>query len=167
MKRYMKPIPDSADWKQNTNSSEINTFREIMADNNQYVDDPYVGIFWYDPESDDLFGVYSILAEDVDYYYSETFGCKAKTCRPMHYALWQKGVNKGKDPRFQYEYTSVPRGRVFELEDRGFVVCVGQWITDYPQAKKLILDEFQLPDDTEFEVDSHWDLGRGWSDKHF
>jgi hypothetical protein len=43
---------------------------------------------------------------------------------------------------------------------------VGDWIKDYPSCKDLILIEFQLPkDNTEFVIDSHWDLGHGWSDK--
>ena len=167
MVRYKKDIPDSEDWRTDTDNNRMNAFREIMAYNNQYVDDPYVGIFWYDSESEELFGVYSVLAEDVNWYYSDQFKANAKTCRPLHYALWQKGVNKGKDPRYQQDYTSTPRGRVFEVENRGFVVCVGHWINDYPEAKAEILDTFQLPNDTEFEIDSHWDLGRGWSDKHF
>lgn len=168
MKLYLhKDIPKSEDWRTDTDNNMINAFREIMANNNQYVDDPYVGIFWYDSEDKDVFGVYSILAEDAKYYQLDVFNARAKTCERMHYAVWQKGVNKGKDPRFKVDYTSVPRGRVFEVENRGFVVCVGHWINDYPEAKQAIIEEFQLPDNTEFEIDSHWDLGRGWSDKHF
>ena len=167
MVRYIKDIPDSEDWRTDTDDPMINGFREIMAYNNQFQDDPSVGIFWYDPDTESLFGVYSVLASDCKWYHSETFGANARTCNPMHYALWQKGVNKGRDPRFKNDYTSVPRGRVFEVENQGFVVCVGNWINQYPEAKAEILEEFQLPDDTTFEVDSHWDLGRGWSDKHF
>ena len=169
MKRYIhkKEIPDSQDWKTDTSDNTINAFREIMAHNNQYVDDPYVGIFWYDTENQELFGVYSVLAEDVDYYYSDAFGAKVKTCKPLHYALWQKRANKNKDSRFQAKYTDVPRGRVFEVENQGFIVCVGKWINDYPEAKTEILYEFQLPNDTKFVIDSHWDLGHGWSDKKF
>lgn len=163
MKRYIhkKEIPDSQDWKTDTSDNTINAFREIMAHNNQYVDDPYVGIFWYDTENQELFGVYSVLAEDVDYYYSDAFGAKAKTCKPLHYALWQKGANKNKDSRFQAKYTDVPRGRVFEVENQGFIVCVGKWINDCPEAKAEILYEFQLPNDTEFVIDSHWGF-RTW-----
>lgn len=166
MKILRRNIPDSEDWRTDTEDSKINAFREIMAYNNQFVDEPYVGIFWYDSESEELFGVYSIPAVDTKYFDSELFSGRARTCRPLHYALWQKGVNKGKDARFQVPYTSAPRGRVFEVEGQGFAVCVGHWINDYPEAKQLILDEFQLPDDTEFIIDNHWDLGRGWSDKH-
>ncbi len=169
MKRYIykKAIPNSEDWKKDTDNEMINAFRDVMAYNNEFQDDPEVGLFWYDIENDDLFGVYSILADDAIYYHSDYFHSNTRTCKPLHYSIWQKEYNKGKDDRFQQEYTSVPRGRVFEVENRGFVVCVGKWINDYPQAKNLILYEFQLPDNTEFIIDSHWDLGHGWSDKHF
>lgn len=167
MKRYIKrDIPDSEDWKTNTDNDRVNAFREIMAYNNQFVDDPYVGIFWYDPEEDDLFGVYSSLAEDMKFYESTMFGGMARTCRPLHYSIWQKECNRGRDKRFQtMDYTKYPRGRVFEVQGQGFVVCVGSWINDYPSVKELVLEEFQLPDDTEFLIDSHWELGHGWSDK--
>lgn len=167
MKQYIRrEIPNSADWDTNTDNNVVNTFREIMANNNQFVDDPCVGIFWYDPEEDDLFGVYSVLAEDTNYYGSTMFGGMARTCRPLHYSVWQKECNRGRDKRFQtMDYTKYPRGRVFEIKDKGFVVCVGSWIKQYPSIKDLVLTEFQLPEDTEFLIDTHWELGHGWSDK--
>lgn len=159
-------IPESDDWSTNTNNQMINTFREIMKENNQYVDDPNVGIFWFDPNEQELFGVYYVLAEDAKYFHSNIFNNEARTCKPMHYAIWQKECNKGKDKRFQtLDYTKYPRGRVFEVKDVGFKVCVGSWINDYPKVKQLVLDEFQLPENTEFIIDKHWDLGHGWSDK--
>ena len=167
MKRYIrKDIPDSEDWRTDTDNNMINAFREVMAYNNQFVDDPYVGIFWYSPIDDDLFGVYSVLATDAKFYESKIFKANARTCSMLHYQVWEKEQRKRRrNIKFTGDYTKVPRGRVFEVEDKGFVVCVGSWINDYPQAKELILDEFQLPDDTEFMVDYHWDLGHGWSDK--
>lgn len=167
MKRYIKKeLPNSKDWDTNTDNPTINGFREIMAYNNQFVDDPYVGIFWYDPEADDLFGVYSSLADDMNFYESTMFNGMARTCRPLHYSIWQKECNRGRDKRFQtMDYTKYPRGRVFEIQGKGFVVCVGSWIKDYPSVKELVLEEFQLPDNTEFLIDSHWELGHGWSDK--
>jgi len=46
----------------------------------------------------------------------------------------------------------VPRGRVFFVKDTGFIVVVGDWINEYPDAKRLILSEFNLPSDTEFKI---------------
>lgn len=61
----------------------------------------------------------------------------------------------------------MPRGRVFEFKDKGFVVFTSDWINDYPEAKQDIIFEFQLPGDTKFERDYHWDIGHGWSNGFF
>lgn len=155
----------SEDWRTDTGDPMINAFRELMSENIDHQDDPYVGIFWYDVESDDLFGVRSACVDDLQFYHSNLFNANVKTCTPLHNKVWDKESRRKKDRRFSGNYTRVPRGRVFEIEDVGFVVCVGEWINEYPQAKELILDEFQLPEDTEFKIDSHWNLGHGWSDK--
>lgn len=162
-----KEIPNSEDWSTNTNNPMINGFRDFMKESNKYQDDAMVGLFWYDVENDELFGVNSVIASDINFYDSEFFKAPTKSISKLHYAVWQKECNKGKDKRFQAVYTTVPRGRVFEIQDKGFIVCVGTWIKDYPSAKNLILDEFQLPNDTEFIIDSHWNIGHGWSDKKF
>ena len=64
---------------------------------------------------------------------------------------------------YENDYTQVPGGRVWELKDKGFVVTVGTWINKYPEVKKLILYEFDLPDSTEFKIELHWNIGSGWS----
>lgn len=154
-----------SDWEYNS-SDNINALKELMAENIQHQDDSEVGIFWYDPENDELFGVKSADVNDVPFYKSNLFNSKeVKTCRPLHYKVWEKEYYRGKDKRFRGDYTLVPRGRVFFIKDEGFVVVVGDWINEYPQAKPLILEEFNLPENTEFMVDIHWSLGHGWSDK--
>ena len=159
MKVYKK------DWEYNS-SEDINALKELMAENMKHQDDSEVGIFWYDPENDELFGIKSADVNDVPFYRSNLFGGKeVKTCRPLHYKVWEKEHYRGKDRRFQGDYTLVPRGRVFLVKGEGFIVVVGDWINDYPQAKSLILDEFNLPESTEFRIDEHWSLGHGWSDK--
>ena len=45
-----------------------------------------------------------------------------------------------------------PQGRVFKNESV-FYVMVGKWIDEYPQAKELIIEEFNLPSDVEFKYD--------------
>lgn len=159
MKRMVK-----SDWEYSS-ENDINALKELMQANIEYQDEPEVGIFWYDVDADDLFGVKSASVSDVDYYQSNLFNCKVKTCRPLHYKVWEKEYFRGKDNRFRGDYTLVPRGRIFFVEGRGPVVVVGNWINDYPSAKTMILDEFNLPEDTEFMIDEHWDLGHGWSDK--
>lgn len=156
---------DSDDWRTNTDDSEINGFREIMASNLDYVGEPYVGIFWYDVDKQELFGVYSVIAQDENFQSCSVFNQKVKTCKRLHYQVWSKGQHSHRDHRFQQKYIDVPRGRVFQLEDGHFVVCLGSWFNNHLEAKELILDEFDLPDDTEFKVDVHWEVGHGWSDK--
>jgi len=159
MKRYVKD-----DWEYNS-SNDVNALKELMNANISHQDDAEVGIFWYDPASDDLFGVKSASVDDVEFYHSNLFDADVKTCRPLHYKVWEKEFYRGKDDRFRGDYTQVPRGRVFYVKDRGFVVITGSWINDFPQVPELIRYEFNLPQDTEFQIDPHWDLGHGWSDK--
>lgn len=155
----------SDDWI-STGSGIVDSFKDVMDSNIDIQDDPYLGIFWYDINSCELFGVKSCLADDVPFYKSNLFDEKIRTCRPLHYKVWEKEHHRGRDRRFQGDYTRVPRGRVFQLESGKFIVMVGSWIDDNPEAKELIIDEFQLPEDsTEFQIDIHWELGHGWSDK--
>jgi len=164
---YKLQIPDSCDWKKDTDNPMVNGFRELMEYNNQFVDDPNVGIFWYDPEEDELFGIYSTLASDMNFFYSNVFHAEVRTCHLMHYALWQGECNRGKDKRFQkaIPFFKYPRGRIFEVKDRGFVACVGNWVNQFPQVKQMIIDEFQLPNNTEFLTDGRCVLEHCGSDK--
>lgn len=159
-----KWLHNSSDWRTDTSDPMINAFREIMAQSIDEQDDPYVGMFWYDTEKQELFGVRSALAQDRPFTQCNLFNKKAKTCSPLHEAVWKKEFHRKKDPRFFGDYTKVPRGRVFEVEDQGFVVCTGSWINDFPEAKDEILFEFQLPENTQFVIDQHWELGHGWSE---
>lgn len=162
----MKRVVYAADWSYDSEDDSVNALKELMHENISRQDDPEVGIFWYDPEDESLFGVKSADVNDVDFYKSNLFnGQEVKTCRPLHYKVWEKEFYRGKDKRFQGDYTLVPRGRIFYVKDEGFVVIVGDWIDDYPEAKDEILYEFNLPKDTKFKKDIHWCLGHGWSDK--
>lgn len=157
---------ESRDWNTNTDNSKINFIRTIMKENNDFADDPCVGIFWYDPEANELFGVRSSFAHETVYHKEHGTDREIRTTKFMHYAVWQKECNRCKDTRFQtMDYTKYPKGRVFEVKDKGFEIYVGNWITDYPECKNLVLNEFDLPEDSEFIIDSPWYLGHGWSDK--
>ena len=147
MKIYKK------DWEYNS-SEDINALKELMTENIKHQDDGEVGIFWYDAENDDLFGVRAANVNDVPFYKSNLFnGKEVKTCRPLHYKVWEKEYYRGKDKRFRGDYTLVPRGRIFFVKDEGFVAVVGDWINDYPAAKALIIDEFNLPNDVTFKIE--------------
>ena len=137
---------------------------EVMRFNEQFQDEPRVAIFWYDTNKDELFGVRMTHASDAKWYESSQFNAIVKTEKDLHKNVWNKEKHRGKDKRFKGDHTLVPRGRVFEFKDDGFRVYTGSWINNYPEAKELILDEFELPkDNTTFIQDSHWDIGHGWS----
>lgn len=63
-------------------------------------------------------------------------------------------------------YQGKPRGRVFyNPATKQFIVCVGSWINDHPEAVDVIVDEFGLEnEDYEFSVQEHWELGMGYGD---
>ena len=148
-----------------TRDNLTNTAIKAMAETIDTQDEPYLGAFWYDPLNDELFGIHSTPAEDCHYYKSTLDSSQIRTGKALHQKIWQKERYKGKDRRFLGNYTQIPRGRVFQVKDTGrFIVFTGNWIKNYPIVKTLILEEFQLPiDKTDFKIDSHWDIGRGWS----
>lgn len=159
MKRYIK-----SDWQYNS-SPEINSVKYIMAHNIDKQEEGKVGIFWYDTNKKELFGVKDVSVSDVPFCDDKLFHCKAKTCSQLHYSVWSKEQHRNKDSRFKGDYTLVPRGRVCFVEGQGFIVLVGDWIDKYPEAKQEIIFEFDLPEDTQFQKDFHWNIGHGWSDK--
>jgi hypothetical protein len=121
-----------------------------------------VGIFWYNPLSEELFEVHSIPAI--------TLTKDQLTYPKLHKTIWQKlhhsALNKHKkglpyDPVYLSDYTQVPRGRIFFKENK-FYVFVGNWITE--DIKKLIIKQFNLQKcNVTFKEDEHWNLGHGWS----
>ena len=138
----------------------------LMEANRGHGDDPKVGIFWYNVAWKELFGVVSHPVRD----YTRANASDGRiTCSEMHEDVWRKEYNRqknhgdGKGP-FIGPYENKPRGRVFyHMEEDRFVVAVGKWLDDYPEAKDLILDEFDLPPEkTSFEYAIHWDIGHSW-----
>lgn len=144
---------------------ETNLAIDVMKNNEQYQGEPLVGIFWYDVEQDELFGIKSTPAREVDWYKSKQWDKYVKTESRLHKQVWQKEFFKGKDKRFFGDHTKIPRGRIFEFKNEGFKVFTGSWIEDYPQVKDMILFEFDLPESTQFIQDVHWEIGHGWSDE--
>lgn len=145
-------------------TNEKNAAMEVMVDNEKYQNDPCLGIFWYDVNKKELFGVRSTLAQDTSWYDSELFKSKVRTDRRLHKNVWEKEHHKKQDSRFQGDYTKIPRGRVFEFET-GFKVFTGKWVEECPEARELIIQEFQLPKNVQFIQDEHWDIGHGWSNE--
>lgn len=138
---------------------------------------PKVGIFWYDIKNKVLFGVEKDDAEK----YIEDIG--VGTLHKLHRTYWNKkhhrAIAKGETSSIFYKennYINIPRGRVFVNSDGTLFVAVGSWIEgkihnevvlDPEFVRELIIDEFNLPDDVEFKVDEHWNIGHGWSEDKF
>ena len=164
MKKYIKSL-EQADIERASRESDARSAMEIMYSNDKYQNDPEVAMFWYDPEEDELFGIKSTLATDLNWYHSNQWNMDIRTDKHLHKNIWQKEYFRGKDKRFQGDHTLMPRGRVFEFKDQGFKVFTGDWIDEYPEVKQMIIDEFNLPEDTELIKDVHWDIGHGFSDE--
>jgi hypothetical protein len=119
-------------------------------------DDPKLGIFWYDPRDQELFGVSKSYRDEV----------KGTTIKTLHKTVWAKEFNKRKNKglppgKWAGSYTDIPRGRIFYINNE-FVVKTGSWISDYPEAKQLIIEEFDLPENVKFEKEIHWEIGQGY-----
>ena len=116
----------------------------IMADMKSYDEPmPAVGIFWYDPEEHDFFGVYKkeltpkMIEDAAD-----------KGIKVIHY---------DKPNHIQNTH-----GRVSWSVDH-FVVFVGQWAKDIEDELTALLEKYFALPYFEFKYDEHWDLGHGWS----
>ena len=164
MKLYIKSTEEVKD-AQSKRTDNDKAAIEVMKSLEEYQGSPQVGIFWYSPVFNKLFGVCSTLASSLTWRKSSQFEAEIKTDGRLHKDIWKKKSRQSGDSLFVGDYTRIPRGRIFEFKDGGFKVYVGDWIDEYPQAKSLIIDEFDLPKDVKFVKDVHWDLGHGWSDE--
>lgn len=87
----------------------------------------------------------------------------------MHVNVWKRGFHRQKFKcdgvgSFIGDYKDELRGRVFYCPTTGdFIIKVGSWIQEFPEAVSLIVKEFNLElDDYRVEESSHWDIGSGW-----
>lgn len=138
-----------------------------MDDSLDKQDNPKVGIFWFSPKLNDVFGVVSIDAETAP-----ISGGGLRTCKELHKNIWKKNFNYNKfhgiKSEFVGDYKDTPRGRIFFDEDtEEYSIMVGHWINDYPQAKTAIKNAFNLTDktlDVKFKYGNHWEIGMGYCD---
>ena len=118
--------------------SEHDELIEIMKEG-LHNEDPKVGIFWYNPQRNELFGVVALSLDDPE-------------------------INNLNTSKYIGAYEDKPRGRVF-FKDNKFIITVGSWINenDNYRAIDLVEETFDLTnEDTEIVVDSHWEIGSGW-----
>ena len=147
------------------NTISMNRAMDVMSKNLDNQDLPRVGIFWYDIRNDDLFGVVSSQVSEA----SVSDGLSS--VNTLHRDWWKKQYNKLKYKNNDKEkypfvgyYKDTPRGRVFyDNNTELFVIKLGSWMNNYPDAKFLILEEFNLNEqEYRFEIDTHWEIGHGW-----
>ena len=137
--------------------NKTNAAIDVMKNNMQYANEPEVGFFWYNVGTNSLFDVYSTPCSDAVWYQSTMWNTSVRTDKRLHQDVWKRKKRSG-------DHTMIPIGRIFEFKDDGFKICVGDWIKKYPQAIPIIINEFNLPsENTEVIIDSHWDIGHGWS----
>ena len=141
---------------------------EVMARNRGAGEEPKVGIFWYNVTLKELFGVVTHKRTD---YLKPNAGGGLITCSEMHEDVWkkefrrQKYHNGGIGP-FKGEYQMKARGHVFySPANDQYIIAVGSWIANSPEALDLIIEEFDLPrEHTVLQKANHWDIGQTWND---
>ena len=127
---------------------------------------PSVGIFWYDPQEHEFFGVYKKELTPKMIEEAANKGLPFINYPKLHRQVWKeqyfRALASHKPTRFTGDYTMIPRGRVAWNIDK-FIVFVGKWAEDIQdELTELINQHFALPF-FEFVYDEHWDLGHGWS----
>lgn len=140
---------------------------QTMRDDFDYSEQEHsqIGIFWYDVNTDQLFGV-NKMDENAKDFVKNGNNEYIKSYPKLHKQIWKKESYRGKDKRFIGDYTMIPRGRVSFIKDKGFIVFIGKWIDEYPNVKSDIIYEFELPkNNTRFVYDEHLDIGHDWSDE--
>jgi hypothetical protein len=153
--------------KEKREAEDLEKAMNFMRSNLDRQDDGKVGIFWYDIRNNELFGVHIDLPPlnaKANSSYGYTTGVE-------HSTFWKKQYNKLKVKNdgieiwpFSGDYKEQPRGRIFYVPNEDlFVIYTGKWMNDYPDAKLLILDEFDLNNSKyEFRYGYHWDIGVAW-----
>lgn len=127
---------------------------------------PCVGIFWYDPNDNTLFGVRKQEVTPKMAEEAAEKGLPFINYPHLHRQVWAKEFFKAQatheETKFKGDYTKIPCGRVTWTIDK-FIVLVGHWAEPIlDQLSALLEEEFSLPY-FEFRYDEHWDLGHGCS----
>ena len=137
-----------------------------MSDNFENQEEPKVGIFWYDEKKDELFGVTAAYADQLPFNSNGL-----KTERTLHKTWWKKQQERAKAKNsnagiFAQEYTQIPRGRIFQRNNGTFELMCGSWINEH--IVELVKEEFNLKNvPLEVKIDTHWEIGHGWSEEYF
>ena len=114
------------------------------------VDNPCVGIFWYDLDSRSLFGVRKEAWSPSRMEAAACDGLPFIDYPETNREVWEQ-------ESFPGDYARTPRGRVSWAVNK-FVVLVGNWARPIQdEITALLKKEFSLPS-FELVFDAHWDL---------
>lgn len=147
---------------------EMKAMMDIMDANLTEQENPKVGIFWYSPRLQDVFGVVSVDAKQQAQIEKRAL----VTCKELHKYVWKKQYNyykyHGGSDLFVGDYKDTPRGRIFYVpkEDR-YDIMVGSWIKEHPEAEAKIKEAFDLTDpklNVEVKIGIHWEIGMGYGE---
>lgn len=153
----------------NVSEHDIQNMMDVMRANLETQNNPKVGIFWYQMVGKRLFGV---VAVDKDSIKRPNVGGGLITCNELHKDIWkkkyhqQKYKNGGNGP-YVGDYKDHARGRIFYNPTKDeYTITVGSWIDECPEAKEMILEEFNLFGvNYKFEKNIHWEIGNGWENQ--
>lgn len=131
---------------------------------------PQVGIFWYNPSRNELFGIVKYDPLDKE---KCTHSNRGYTCKILHKHYWAKEIRRlkfkeNKTNTFPYigAYENKPRGRVFwDDKNNIYKIVVGNWINEAENYKAIdiVAEEYDFDkEDFEVIIDKHWDIGSGW-----
>jgi hypothetical protein len=162
--RMIKPFARAESACGTLDVQERKDIMDLMRSFMDSQDEPKVGIFWYDDEAEELFG---ITKSEASIQPANSKG--NKTVRTLHKNWWKKQEMRDRakgltDSAYYTDYTLTPRGRVFQNADGSFRIMCGTWMTD--SIKNLIIDEFDLQGQIVNVVqDVHWEIGNGWDEE--
>ncbi|MCR5850556.1 MAG: hypothetical protein K6G92_07570 [Bacteroidaceae bacterium] len=99
---------------------------------NLHNEDPKVGIFWYSPIREELFGVYKV-------------SLKSSEVQKTSYGVTSKMLHEQYCQSFSFigSYQEKPRGRVYYRNNQ-FLIHVGNWIDECFEAIDLVAKEFDF-----------------------
>ena len=129
-----------SDKEHNVQMEDMKSFDEQM---------PCVGIFWYDPEDNTLFGVRKKELTPQMVEEAAEKGMPFINYPQLHRQVWAKEYFRAQAKhlatKFKGDYTQVPRGRVAWTIDK-FIVLVGKWAEPIQEKLTELLEkEFSLP----------------------
>ena len=161
-------LPTTNNQVQHIDDVHMGDMMDAMNANLEEQENPKVGIFWYSPIINDVFGVVSVDAHSQ----AKIEHRNAVSCKELHKYVWKKRFNyykyHGGSNLFVGDYKNTPRGRVFYLPNEDeYDIMVGSWINEHNEAIEKIKEAFDLNKEglnVKVKIGIHWEIGMGYGD---